>query len=166
MATGELECLARRLGELLCERGLTIATAESCTGGWIGQAITAVPGSSRWFESGFITYSNTAKQNLLGVTNATLAAHGAVSEPVVAAMANSALQLTGADISVAVSGVAGPGGGSALKPVGMVCIGWARAGGATQTQTRQFTGDRTDVRYQTVLAALAGACKLLESPTC
>lgn len=139
--------------------GRTVATAESCTGGWIAKAITDIPGSSRVFAYGIVSYSNGAKESLLGVDAETLRANGAVSLPVVEEMAAGALNLSGADIAVAVSGIAGPDGGSREKPVGTVCFGWAfREGSAAETVTKriQFDGDRDTVRQLTVVEALQG----------
>jgi nicotinamide-nucleotide amidase len=133
-----------------------LATAESCTGGWIGEAVTAVPGSSDWFERGFITYSNAAKQEMLGVRSATLETHGAVSEQTVLEMAAGALAHSRATMAVSVSGVAGPTGGTATKPVGMVCIGWCVRGSAPFAVTKYFHGDRESVRRQSVVVALEG----------
>ncbi len=130
------------------------ATAESCTGGLIAAALTHVPGSSDVVERGFVTYSNAAKAEMLGVDPAVIAAHGAVSETVAAAMAAGALARSVADVAVAVTGVAGPGGGSADKPVGLVWFGYARRGaGAARTERRVFPGDRTAVRAATVARA-------------
>lgn len=149
--------LSRLLGQALGARGWRVATAESCTGGGIAAAITDVPGSSAWFEYGLVTYGNGAKQSLLGIAPQTLATEGAVSEAVVRQMARGALSLSGAELAVAVSGVAGPDGGSPDKPVGTVWLGWGRAGvkevelGARRCQ---FNGDRAAVRSQTVVAAL------------
>lgn len=146
------------VGELAAA-GRTVATAESCTGGWLSKAITDVPGSSDVFAYGIVSYSNGAKETLLGVDNAMLEDKGAVSAEVVEAMASSALELSGADIAVAVSGVAGPGGGSAEKPVGTVWFAWSvRAGTAvtTDTERQQFGGDRERVRELTVTHALEG----------
>jgi len=124
-----LEVLAARLGTALLAERLTLAAAESCTGGWVAQCVTAIAGSSDWFERGFVTYSNAAKQEMLGVPAATLAAHGAVSQPVAVAMAEGALRNSHADWALAITGVAGPSGGSAEKPVGTVCFAWACRGG-------------------------------------
>ena len=132
-----------------------MATAESCTGGLIAGAITDVAGSSGWFDRGFVTYSNEAKIEMLGVQADTLAAHGAVSEATAAEMAAGALARSRADLAVAVTGVAGPDGGSAAKPVGTVCFAWARAGEPVATATRHFPGDREAVRAATVCAAPA-----------
>lgn len=152
----ELYALAERAGVALKRRGFMLATAESCTGGWIGQAITMVPGSSGWFDCGFITYTNAAKRDLLGVREQTLEAFGAVSEQTVAEMAAGALLHSRAQIAVAVSGVAGPDGGSADKPVGTVCIAWALQGAQPGVQTFVFPGDRDAVRRASVIAALEG----------
>jgi nicotinamide-nucleotide amidase len=134
--------------------GLRIATAESCTGGLIAAALTAIPGSSDVVDRGFVTYSNAAKTALVGVPEAMLIAHGAVSEPVARAMAEGALDRAEAEIAVAVTGVAGPGGGSAEKPVGLVWLACARAGRPTVTRREVFPGDRAGVRAATVIAAL------------
>ena len=151
-----LDALSRLVGEHLAARGWRLATAESCTGGWVAEVVTATAGSSGWFDSGFITYSNDAKCALLGVSPMTLARHGAVSEATVSEMAAGALARSRADLAVAVSGVAGPGGGSAAKPVGTVCLAWARRGAPTATTTVHLAGDRAAVRRQTVLLALQG----------
>lgn len=147
---------AANLGRELVRRGGRVATAESCTGGLIAGAITDVPGSSDWFDRGFVTYSNAAKVELLGVRAETLCAEGAVSEAVAREMAEGAIARSTATIAVAVTGVAGPGGGTAQKPVGMVCLGFARRGGATDVVTRHFPGDRAAVRAATVITALEG----------
>jgi nicotinamide-nucleotide amidase len=152
----QLEALAERLGEVLRANRLMLACAESCTGGWVSQCLTAVPGSSAWFERGFVTYSNAAKQDMLGVAESTLVAHGAVSQPVAVAMARGALRFSRADLSVAITGIAGPGGGGIEKPVGTVCFAWASRSGKTKTETRQFTGARQAVRAQAVACALTG----------
>ncbi|MGR8920710.1 MAG: CinA family protein [Gammaproteobacteria bacterium] len=156
-----LELAARDLGEALLERGWRLATAESCTGGWIAQSVTAIAGSSDWFEAGLVTYSNAAKASLLGVDPMLIERHGAVSGETAAAMAAGAVAVTGADLAVAVTGVAGPGGGSAAKPVGTVWFGFARAGQAPRTECRRFDGDRRAVRAQTVAVALAGLTEML-----
>ncbi|WEN43606.1 Nicotinamide-nucleotide amidohydrolase PncC [Thauera sp. GDN1] len=156
----ELETLARRVGEALAARGWQLASAESCTGGWIAEAVTAIGGSSAWFDRGFVTYSNAAKMDMLGVSAHTLATHGAVSEATVGEMAEGALARSLADVAVAVSGVAGPSGGSPAKPVGMVCIGWAAKTAPTRCLTVHFAGDRAAVRRQTVVRALDGILQL------
>ena len=150
-----LAMLARAAGAALQRAGGTLATAESCTGGWIAKALTDVPGSSGWFAAGIVSYSNAAKTELLGVPAALLAAHGAVSEPVVRAMAEGARLRTGADFAVAVSGVAGPDGGTAEKPVGTVWFAWASPEGL-RTQRVCFAGDREAVRRASVRHALEG----------
>lgn len=149
--------LVGQLATLLPARGQRLATAESCTGGMIAAACTDVAGSSAWFERGYVTYSNDAKQADLGVAPALLADHGAVSEPVVAAMTQGTLAAAPlADWAIAVSGVAGPGGGSDDKPVGTVFIGWQARGGKPDVVRYQLDGDRSAVRRATVLAALVG----------
>lgn len=153
--------LSRQLGDRLAAAAISVITVESCTGGWVAKAITDVAGSSDWFEAGLITYSNAAKQQLVGVGADTLAEHGAVSAATVAAMASGALaRWEGATLSVAVSGVAGPGGGSAEKPVGLVWFAWAdRRRGVhvpPDTQYRHFPGDRAAVRAASVAHALGG----------
>ena len=140
---------------LMQARGLTLATAESCTGGLIAAAVTSVAGSSATLLAGFVTYSNAAKTRMLGVPEAMLAEHGAVSEPVARAMAEGAVREADADLAVSCTGIAGPGGGSEQKPVGLVFIGLARRGGATRVERHAFPGDRTAVRAATVDAAFA-----------
>jgi len=157
----ELERLARDLGQALLGRGYMLATAESCTGGWVAQAVTAVDGSSQWFERGFITYSNRAKQDLLGVAEATLTAHGAVSEATVREMAAGALIRSGAQVSLAVSGIAGPTGGSPDKPVGTVWHAWAVLDTPIRARHARYRGDREAVRRQAVIDALRGLLDLL-----
>lgn len=148
--------LVVRLGERLRERGWLLASAESCTGGGLGEVLTAVAGSSAWYERGFITYSNAAKRELLGVPAGALERYGAVSEPVARAMAAGTLGHSPAQLAVAITGIAGPGGGSPDKPVGTVCFGWAVRGGAVDAETRQFDGDRASVRGQSLIVALEG----------
>lgn len=152
----ELETLSEKVGECLLERRLMLVTAESCTGGWMAQAITAAAGSSQWFERGFITYSNTAKMEMLGVRAATLDRQGAVSEATVQEMAEGALTHSHGQVAVAVSGVAGPGGGSLEKPVGTVCLAWAGRGAPTHTRRIQLLGNREAIRRQAVAVALQG----------
>ncbi|UJS23295.1 nicotinamide-nucleotide amidase [Thiothrix winogradskyi] len=142
-------------------KGWMMTTAESCTGGWIAKLCTDLTGSSAWFERGFVTYSNEAKQDMLGVPAATLAEYGAVSEAVTAAMATGALLHSRAQVAVSVSGIAGPGGGTTTKPVGMVCFGWAAQDGKVRTATQYFDGDREAVRYQAVQYALQGVLQML-----
>jgi len=157
----ELNELATELGEKLRARGWMLATAESCTGGWVGQLITALPGSSLWYERGFITYANIAKQEMLGVPTETLETHGAVSEETASAMAAGALKHSHAQATLAISGIAGPGGGTPQKPVGLVCYGWALADGTLLSSTCRLDGDREEIRSRAVAAALRGLIDLL-----
>lgn len=155
----ETEDLATALVARLVEKGLTLTTAESCTGGWIAKAITDVAGSSACFGYGIVSYSNDAKMRLLNVTDALLTEHGAVSEPVVRAMAGGALRISDADVAVAVSGVAGPSGGTAEKPVGTVWFAYSlrsQEGPTTDAECVRFDGERVDVRLRTVIHALTG----------
>ncbi len=158
----DLQQQVEQLGEVLVRQGLKLATAESCTGGWVAQELTAVAGSSAWFERGFVTYSNEAKQEMLAVSADTLTQFGAVSEEVVREMASGALQYSRAQLSVAISGVAGPGGGSAEKPVGTVCFGWARQAGEVLSRIECFEGDREAVRRQAVVMAIQGLRDLID----
>lgn len=151
----ELAELSREVGATLAARGWLLATAESCTGGWIAEVVTATGGSSAWFDRGFVTYSNRAKTEMLGVPEALLERHGAVSAEVAAAMAAGARERAAVACAVAVTGVAGPTGGSATKPVGTVWFGWATPAGV-MTECRRFDGDRAAVRRQTVAYALQG----------
>jgi len=148
--------LADALGKALAPRGWRVATAESCTGGLIAGAITAIAGSSAWFDRGFVTYTNEAKVEALGVPVALIAREGAVSEGVARAMAEGALAHSRANLVVAVTGIAGPGGGSAAKPVGTVCFAWGRRDGAMTAATHRFDGDRAAVRARSVAVALEG----------
>lgn len=153
--------LVEHLAAGLQRRGWRLATAESCTGGLIAAACTELAGSSNWFDQGVVTYSNEAKQALLGVPADQIAAHGAVSEPVARAMAQGVLRLSGVDLTVAVTGIAGPGGGSPDKPVGTVWLAWARQDGLVQAECHRFDGDRAAVRRQTVAVALTGLLERL-----
>jgi len=161
MSSDTLTALATRLGAKLKAQGLMLATAESCTGGWVAQAVTAVAGSSDWFDRGFVSYSNAAKQEMLGVSADTLARHGAVSEQTAREMAAGALVHSRAQVALAITGIAGPSGGSPEKPVGMVCFAWSRKDAAPIAQTRQFEGDRERVRRQSVTFALQTLLELL-----
>lgn len=152
----ELSRLATRLGNVLRESHHRLVTAESCTGGWIAKSVTDIAGSSDWFDCGMAAYSYEAKQALLGVRPQTLEVHGAVSRETVIEMVSGALVNSGASIAVAVTGIAGPGGGSEDKPVGTVWIGWKRRGGYAKAEVFNFEGDREAVRRQTVAAALIG----------
>lgn len=154
--------LAEQLGASLKAQGMMLATAESCTGGGIAQAITDIAGSSAWFERGFVTYANAAKVEMLGVRQATLDAYGAVSEATVREMAAGALQHSHSDLSLAVSGVAGPGGGSQEKPVGTVWFAWALRGGEVRARRYLLDGDRASIRRQSVQIALQGALDMLK----
>lgn len=152
--------IARKVGAALKSRGLMVVTAESCTGGWVAMALTAIPGSSDWFERGYVTYSNAAKREALGVAQATLERHGAVSEETAREMASGALKNGRGQVALAITGVAGPSGGSRDKPVGTVCFAWAQ-GSKISSQTRRFDGDRESVRRQSVAHALQGVLELL-----
>ncbi|AOY88283.1 damage-inducible protein CinA [Marinobacter salinus] len=152
----QLADAGNHLGQVMGRRGCTIITAESCTGGWVAKVLTDRAGSSAYVLGGLVTYSNDAKQALLGVTGKSLDEHGAVSEPVVREMVAGALAATGADIAVAVSGVAGPGGGSEEKPVGTVWFAWGSSPASTVAVVKHFEGDRDQVRRQAVLFALQG----------
>ncbi len=152
----ELSVLAAKVGEALSDKGLMLVTAESCTGGGVAHVVTAVAGSSGWFDRGFITYSNASKQEMLGVDEGTLARFGAVSEETVREMAVGALNHSRADVALSVSGIAGPGGGSKEKPVGTVWIGWALRGRETTATCFAFHGGRESVRREAVKAALEG----------
>jgi nicotinamide-nucleotide amidase len=162
MARDTLATLAALAGSRLKSGGELLVTAESCTGGWLAQSITAIAGSSEWFERGFITYSNESKQELLGVLAETLARSGAVSEETAREMARGALAASRGSLAVAITGVAGPSGGTPAKPVGMVCLAWADRNGAVRSETRHFTGDREKVRRQSVMRALQGIIEWLD----
>lgn len=152
----ELDLLAERVGAALARRGWVVATAESCTGGWIAQALTSIPGSSAWFDRGYVTYSNAAKTEVLGVMSETLEHHGAVSEATVREMAGGALVRSSAQLAVAVSGIAGPGGATSGKPVGTVALAWMTRGQVPSSLITHFPGNRTQVRAAAVAAALQG----------
>lgn len=154
--------LAEETGLALKVKGWMLATAESCTGGWVGEAITAIPGSSAWYDRGFITYTNESKQEMLGVSSVTLEEFGAVSEETVREMAAGALRHSHAYISVAISGIAGPSGGSPGKPVGTVCLAWEVKGGAVKSERCLFSGNRQEVRRQAVGHALQGVLALMQ----
>lgn len=158
----KLEQAGNQLASQLSEAGLTMVTAESCTGGWVAKVLTDKAGSSAYVIGGLVTYSNEAKQALLGVTEASLVNHGAVSEPVVREMVAGALAATGASVAVSVSGVAGPGGGSDAKPVGTVWFAWGSDVETTEVVVQRFSGDREQVRRQAVLFALQGVSHFLE----
>jgi nicotinamide-nucleotide amidase len=161
----EIDLLAAELGKRLLAQRWRVATAESCTGGLVAGAITTIAGSSDWFDRGFVTYSNGAKRELLDVDESVLRVHGAVSEPAAIAMAEGALKRSDAAVTVAITGIAGPGGGTPEKPVGMVCFAWARKGGATISRTHHLSGNRTDVRQASVAIALRGLIDAVETPS-
>jgi nicotinamide-nucleotide amidase len=155
-----IEKIAKQVGKKLKASRAMLATAESCTGGWVAQAVTSVAGSSEWFERGYVTYSNAAKREALGVSNRTLIRHGAVSEPTAREMARGALKKSRANIALAITGIAGPGGGMPGKPVGTVSFAWAR-GRKIRSETKRFRGGRTSVRRQSVIHALRGVLRWL-----
>jgi len=161
LTQADLEALASQVGETLLARGEMLATAESCTGGWVAQCLTAIAGSSAWFERGFVTYSNQAKMDMLGVPQTLLEKHGAVAEATARAMAQGAVEHSRAQWSLAITGIAGPGGGSEEKPVGLVCFAWARAEGGCIARSARFEGDREAVRRQAVAFALNGLLEQL-----
>lgn len=150
----QLQQLAAQLGQLLHRQRIKLTTAESCTGGWVAEMITTIPGSSQWFERGFVTYSNEAKVQMLGVKQDTLSKYGAVSQQTAFEMAEGALRHSLAQVSVAITGIAGPDGGGAAKPVGLVWFGFAKVGMATETLEQHFSGDRYAVRREAVRVAL------------
>lgn len=162
--TQSLLDLSTKLGHALQARGWQMALAESCTGGMIAQSVTAIAGSSAWFDRGFVTYSNAAKVEMLAVSAALIAEYGAVSEPVAEAMVKGVLQHSAADISGAVTGIAGPSGGTQLKPVGTVCFAWAMRSqnfsNQVTVETCHFNGDRTQIREQAASHLLAGLLQL------
>ena len=155
-----IEKVSRQVGKKLKAAQSMLVTAESCTGGWVAQAITSVAGSSNWFERGYVTYSNAAKRELLGVSQKILSTKGAVSEETARSMARGALRKGRGSISVAITGIAGPGGGAPGKPVGTVCFAWAR-GRRIRSETRRFRGGRGRVRRQSVIHALRGVLRCL-----
>ena len=159
----ELESLSSELGSLLNKKNYFFTTAESCTGGWVGQSLTSVPGSSSWYGCGFITYSNIAKYKILDVSKETLDNHGAVSQEVVEAMVKGALLKSRANLGVAISGIAGPGGGTLERPIGTVCLAWKLNDLPTLSITEVFEGSREEVRFKSVWKALEGAISLLKN---
>lgn len=156
-----LHNLAKQVGLALTRQGLVLVSAESCTGGWLGQMITSIPGSSAWYDSGFITYTVNSKQEMLGISTKTLKEHGEVSEQTAREMAHGAVTRSGAQVAVSITGIAGPGGGTAKKPVGMVCFAWEMKDNHMRSETRHFSGDRRAVRQQSVAVALQGLIALL-----
>jgi nicotinamide-nucleotide amidase len=158
----ELTTLAEQLSQRLLTAAMKIAVAESCTGGWVAKVMTDIAGSSAWFDRGYVTYSNDAKRQMLGVPATLLAQHGAVSSPVVEAMVQGVLTFSDADVALAISGIAGPGGGSDEKPVGTVWLAWGLAGASPVSQLHQFDGERDAVRRQAVAAAMRGMLEHLD----
>ncbi len=156
----DLDLLTTQLHQLLIKNKLTVSTAESCTGGWVAKVLTDIAGSSASFERGFVTYSNDSKQDMLSVNAQTLQRYGAVSEQTVIEMAQGALTNSRASLSMAVSGIAGPSGGSEEKPVGTVWFAWSKEGQTTITQVHHFAGDRNSVRHQSVKQAILGLIQL------
>lgn len=159
ITTEQLSALATEVGHLLKDQGLQLVTAESCTGGWLSKVITDIPGSSHWFDRGFITYTNISKREMLGVSAETLVRYGAVSEETVREMVKGALKRSHGQVSVGISGIAGPGGATIYKPVGTVCLAW-NVKGVIKSITQQFEGDREQVRGQAVRDALQGLLKV------
>lgn len=159
--TNDIKVQVERVAAALTSRGAKLSTAESCTGGWIAKCLTDRPGSSAWFEFGFVCYGNNAKERMLGVDPHLLERCGAVSREVAEAMADGARTASGADIAIAVTGIAGPDGGSAEKPVGTVWLAWSGPDGQHASRLAQFSGDRAAVRRQTVSAALDGVLRQL-----
>lgn len=157
----EIIDIAQQVGLLLQKHNLMLTTAESCTGGQVAQAITCIPGSAQWFERGFVTYSNTAKQEMLDVPETTLNSHGAVSVETAQAMAEGALQHSHTQVSIAITGIAGPSGGTSEKPVGTICFAWAKQGKATQTARKLFPGNREEIRNQATQFCLQQLLKFI-----
>jgi nicotinamide-nucleotide amidase len=155
--------LIREVAHTLKRQGLMLATAESCTGGWVAQVVTSVAGSSEWFERGFVAYTNLAKREMLGVSTTILSRYGAVSEQTARAMAEGALTHSHAQVALAITGVAGPSGGTPEKPVGTVCFAWAAKKRETQSRKQVFSGDREGVRRQSVVMALQGLLEYLNA---
>ena len=158
----KLEKISSELGELLKLKDYSFTCAESCTGGWVGHALTSIPGSSEWFGSSFVTYSYEAKTQILGVSSEDLDNFGAVSEEIVEQMVCGALHKSGANVGVAISGIAGPAGATDTKPVGTVCFAWKMDGQDVITSTEYFAGERNEIRYSSVERALMGTIELVK----
>lgn len=154
--------IAQRVAQRAKASRAVVVTAESCTGGWVAQELTAIAGSSAWFDRGFVTYSNEAKQEMLGVRAETLARHGAVSEETALEMAQGALARSRGTLALSITGIAGPAGGTPQKPVGTVCFAWATKSGRARAETRHFSGDREAVRRQSVDYSLEKVLELLD----
>ena len=161
MTSDDLNILAQEVGRTLKKHGLMLATAESCTGGWAAQMITSVAGSSEWFERGFVSYTNLAKREMLGVKTTILSRFSAVSEQTARAMAEGALLNSHAQVALAITGIAGPSGGTPEKPVGTVCFAWAGKKRDSNSAKHVFTGDREAVRRQAVVTALQGLLEFI-----
>lgn len=157
----ELEHVAAQVGAALVQRRWRLVTVESCTGGWLGQVVTSVAASSQWYDGGFITYSNESKQTMLGVSAFILEQYGAVSESTVRAMADNAVHRSRGDISVAISGIAGPAGGTPDKPVGTMWLAWYTRNGISRAKCVHLSGEREAVRAQAVWRGLHGILELL-----
>ena len=157
----DIELLINQLTVQLTKRRLTICTVESCTGGLIAKSFTDLPGSSEWFDCAFVTYTNKAKQSMVGVLSETLKVSGAVSQPVVSEMAEGGIKASESNVSIAVSGIAGPDGGTKEKPLGMVWIAWAGKNYETECQCYYFKGSRESIRIQAMEAAISGAIKFI-----
>ena len=164
MVDAELEQLSKQVSVALVKANAVLATAESCTGGWVAEVITAVAGCSDWFDRGFVSYGNAAKRDMLSVSAATLKEYGAVSEETAREMALGALKHSKAQVALAITGIAGPTGGSPDKPVGTVCFGWARGTTALRSEIHLLKGDRESVRRQSVIISLRGVLRLLAEP--
>lgn len=162
----DLAALAREVGRTLEQQGLVLTTAESCTGGWIAQSVTSIAGSSHWFDRGFVVYTNLSKHEMLGVSTETLARYGAVSEQTVLAMAEGALVRSQAQVALAVTGIAGPAGGTPEKPVGTVWIAWTGKNREAVVTRQQFSGDRLAIRREAVIEALQGLLSFVGSAAC
>lgn len=157
----DLETLARKVGHALKTHELMLATAESCTGGWVAQLVTSVAGSSEWFDRGFVTYTNVSKREMLGVKTTTLSRFGAVSEQTAREMAEGAIAHSHAQVALAITGIAGPSGGTPEKPVGLVCMAWAGKKRETRSAKYRFSGDREAVRRESVMTALQGLMEFI-----
>ncbi|VAX05195.1 Nicotinamide-nucleotide amidase [hydrothermal vent metagenome] len=157
----DIDAIAKELGDLSLVAGSVIVTAESCTGGWVAKTLTDIPGSSAWFDRGFVAYTNEAKQEMLGVQPETLATHGAVSEQTTLEMAQGAIKQGRGTVTVAISGIAGPSGAMPGKPVGTVWFAWVQQGGIEKTCCKHFAGSRGEIRHQAAACALRGLIEVI-----